>query len=69
MPRLDALLALNLGLSKTKARDLIEEGRVRDGAGATLEDPRLDVPTAALPFSVTIDDEPCALVAVAHVLQ
>ena len=69
MPRLDALVALNLGLSKTKARDLLDEGRVRDAAGATLEDPRLDVPAAALPFSVTIDDEPRALVAVAHVLQ
>jgi len=69
VPRLDALLALNLGLSKTKARDLIDEGRVRDSAGATLEDPRLDVPTASLPFSVMIDDEPRALFVVAHVLQ
>jgi 16S rRNA pseudouridine516 synthase len=69
VPRLDALLALNLGLSKTKARDVLAEGRVLDAAGATLEDPRLDVPTASLPFSVTIDDEPRALVAVCHVLQ
>jgi 16S rRNA pseudouridine516 synthase len=69
VPRLDALLALNLGLSKTKARDVLAEGRVLDATGATLEDPRLDVPTASLPFSVTIDDEPRALVAVSHVLQ
>jgi 16S rRNA pseudouridine516 synthase len=66
VPRLDALLALNLGLSKTKARDLIDEGRVCDGDGATLEDPRLDVKP---PFVVAVDEAPRTLVAVAHVLQ
>jgi 16S rRNA pseudouridine516 synthase len=69
MPRLDALLALNLGCSKTKAREVIARGRVCDGSGAALDDPRLDVSAAALPFTVVVDDEPRALVAVAHVLQ
>jgi 16S rRNA pseudouridine516 synthase len=69
MPRLDALLALNLGCSKTKARDVIADGRVRAEGGATLADPRLELPAAALPFAVTVDDEPRELVAVAHVLQ
>ena len=69
MPRLDALLALNLGCSKTKARDVLADGRVRGADGAPLEDPRLDVPAASLPFAVTVDDESLALVAVAHVLQ
>ena len=69
MPRLDALLALNLGCSKTKARDVIADGRVRAPDGAPLEDARLDVPASTLPFAVTVDDEALALVAVAHVLQ
>jgi len=68
VPRLDALLALNLGCSKTKARDVLAEGRVRAADGAALDDPRLDVAAAALPFAVTVDDEPRALVAAAHVM-
>jgi 16S rRNA pseudouridine516 synthase len=69
MPRLDALLALNLGCSKTKARDALDEGRVRGPDGATLTDARADVPAAALPYAVVVDDQPLALVAVAYVLQ
>jgi 16S rRNA pseudouridine516 synthase len=69
MPRLDALLALNLGCSKTKARDVIADGRVHAAHGAELTDPRLEVADAALPLAVTVDDEPRALVAVSHVLQ
>jgi 16S rRNA pseudouridine516 synthase len=68
VPRLDALLALNLGLSKTKARDLLAEGRVR-AEGATLDDPRAEIAEADLPLAVTVDDEPLALVAAAYVLQ
>jgi 16S rRNA pseudouridine516 synthase len=68
MPRLDALLALNLGCSKTKARDVLAEGRVRDARGAPLEDPRANLADASLPFHVLVDDEPLALVAVAHVM-
>jgi 16S rRNA pseudouridine516 synthase len=69
MPRLDALLALNRGCSKTKARDVIAAGRVRASDGAPLADPRLEVPPASLPFTVAVDDEPLALVAAAHLLQ
>jgi 16S rRNA pseudouridine516 synthase len=69
VPRLDALLALNLGLSKTKARDLLAEGRVRGADGAPLEDARAEIAPAALPFAVTIDDEARELVAAAYVLQ
>jgi 16S rRNA pseudouridine516 synthase len=68
MARLDALLARNLGASRTKAREAIEEGRVRAPDGAPLDDPRLELADAALPFAVTFDDEPMALVAEAHVL-
>jgi 16S rRNA pseudouridine516 synthase len=68
MPRLDALLGRNLGCSKTKARDVIAAGRVRAGDGAPLGDPRLELPDAALPFAVVVDDEALALVAASHVL-
>jgi 16S rRNA pseudouridine516 synthase len=67
--RLDALLALNLGCSKTKARDAIAAGRVRGADGAALDDPRADVAATRLPLPVTFDDEPLALVEVAYVLQ
>jgi 16S rRNA pseudouridine516 synthase len=69
VPRLDALLALNLGVSKTKARDLLAEGRVRGSDGAELSDARAEIGVATLPLAVTIDDEPRALVAAAYVLQ
>jgi 16S rRNA pseudouridine516 synthase len=73
VPRLDALLARNLGCSKTKARGLIAAGAVRApssaGGGEVLEDPRANIATAQLPFAITIDDEPLALVEAAYVLQ
>jgi 16S rRNA pseudouridine516 synthase len=69
MARLDALLGRNLGCSKTKARDVIAAGRVRADDGAPLDDPRLELPDAALPFAVVVDDARLALVAASHVLQ
>jgi 16S rRNA pseudouridine516 synthase len=53
--RLDVLLARNAGWSRTAARAVIAEGRVRI-AGEVVEDPRRDLPDRALPFSVTVDD-------------
>ena len=69
MPRLDALLARNLGVSKTKARDVLADGRVRDAGGAPLEDARAEIAETALPLAVTIDDKPRSLVDAAYVLQ
>ena len=40
LPRLDELLARNLGLSKTAARRLLAEGRVAAADGTALVDPR-----------------------------
>jgi 16S rRNA pseudouridine516 synthase len=68
MPRLDALLALNLGCSKTKARDAITAGRVRGADGVPLSDARAVVPEAALPLAITVDDAPLGLVTVSHVI-
>ncbi|HEX3698962.1 MAG TPA: pseudouridine synthase [Polyangia bacterium] len=68
MIRLDALLARNLGCSKTAAAALLAAGRVRDDGGQILADRRRGIDEATLPFSVAVDDQPRALVAVAHVL-
>ncbi|HEY2899563.1 MAG TPA: pseudouridine synthase, partial [Polyangia bacterium] len=68
MIRLDALLARNLGCSKTAAAALLAAGRVRDDGGKVLEDRRRGIDEATLPFAVVVDDVPHALVAVAHVL-
>ncbi len=43
MPRLDVLLARNLGWSRTAARAALAAGRVRSTAGTVFEDPRTDV--------------------------
>jgi 16S rRNA pseudouridine516 synthase len=53
--RLDVLLARNAGWSRTAARVVIAQGRVRVGAEA-VQDPRRDVPETALPLAVTVDD-------------
>src|SRR5438552_938665 len=66
MPRLDALLALNLGCSKTKAREALAEGRVRGADGAALVDARAEIPLASLPFPVTFDEAPITLVGGAY---
>jgi len=57
VPRLDVLLARNLGCSRTAAANLIRAGRVRDAAGATFDDRRAEIAPAALPAIVTLDDE------------
>jgi len=53
--RLDVLLARNAGWSRTAARGVIADGRVRI-AGEVVEDPRRDLPVGALPFAVAVDD-------------
>jgi 16S rRNA pseudouridine516 synthase len=61
MPRLDALLARNLGWSRTAARAALADGRVHDHAGVVLEDPRRDIPAAEIPVEVRLDDAPVRL--------
>lgn len=53
--RLDVLLARNAGWSRTAARAVIADGRVRIAGEAAL-DPRRDLPDGALPFAVAVDD-------------
>ncbi len=64
VPRLDHLLARNLGITRSDARALVEEGRVA-AADAPLADPRQNV--VDLPFAVTVDEDEHLLHDVAHV--
>ena len=68
MIRLDALLARNLGCSKTAAAALLAAGRVLDEVGQVLADRRRAVDEATLPLPVSVDGARRALVAEAHVL-
>jgi len=67
VPRLDVLLARNLGWSRTAARAAIADGRVSI-AGGPANDPRLDLDGATLPLAATVDDQPVALHDQARVL-
>jgi 16S rRNA pseudouridine516 synthase len=58
--RLDVLLARNAGWSRTAARAVIADGRVRM-ADQVVEDPRRDLSQESLPFTVVVDDAALAL--------
>ena len=66
MPRLDILLARNLGWSRAVARAAVDDGQVKKADGAPLTDARADVEA---PLTVTIDDDTIELWDVAYVLQ
>jgi 16S rRNA pseudouridine516 synthase len=55
--RLYELLAWNLACSKGEARRLIEDGEVCTPAGATLTNPRQDIPAADLPLPIIVAGE------------
>jgi 16S rRNA pseudouridine516 synthase len=67
LPRLDVLIARNLGWSRTAARTAIADGRIQVG-GAVARDACLDVAAADLPLAVTVDGAPVTLVEVSRVL-
>jgi 16S rRNA pseudouridine516 synthase len=67
LPRLDALLARNLGWSRTAVRAAIADGRVSI-AGAPAADPRTEIEAARLPLAATVDDTTLALFDAARVL-
>ena len=52
--RLDYLLSRNLACSRTAAARLMRTGRVRDEGGQLLEERRLELEAARLPFTVII---------------
>ena len=58
MPRLDVLLAKNLGLSRKQVKKLLRAGRVRDEEGGRLDDGSAPHPPSTLPRTVVVDDGP-----------
>jgi 16S rRNA pseudouridine516 synthase len=60
VPRLFDLLARQLGCTKGQARALIEAGEVV-AADGPLRNPRLEIPSAALPLPLTIEGQPAVL--------
>jgi 16S rRNA pseudouridine516 synthase len=66
MPRLDILLARNLGWSRAAARAAVADGRVRNAQGEPFDDERADLPT---PVPIVVDDAPLELWDSAYVLQ
>jgi 16S rRNA pseudouridine516 synthase len=68
MPRLDHLLARNLGCSRAEAKRLIGAGAVSDPAGSPLDDGAKEVPDTALPCGVRIHDQTFSLYGTSHVV-
>jgi len=70
VPRLDELLARNLGVSKTAVARLMADGRVRDAGGGVLDDRKAEVASPDdAPVTVRVDDAPVTLYDAALVLQ
>ena len=67
MPRLDVLLARNLGWSRTAVRAAIADERIAI-TGAAAGDPRRDVGAGELPLTAVVDGAPITLFDVSRVL-
>jgi 16S rRNA pseudouridine516 synthase len=57
VPRLDALIAKNLGLSRAASTRLVRQGRVQDKAGERLRDGGAAVSDEQLPLDVVVDGQ------------
>lgn len=68
MPRLDILLARNLGVSRSGATRLLRGGHVRDADGRELDDGRRQIPPSDLPCTILVDGEPHRLFTRSEVL-
>lgn len=68
MPRLEQLLARNLGCSRADARRLVLAHVIADSSGRALVDPRVEIEDAALPFVIHHDGRDVTLHGTAHVL-
>lgn len=69
MPRLDLLIAHNLGLSRGVVTRLCRSRRVTTPEGVPLTDPGLQVAPSELPRTVCVDERPHPLFVRYHVLQ
>lgn len=61
MPRLDLLLARNLGLSRRQVTKLVRGGFVVDEHGEPMGDPQMQIAPATLPRTVHVQGRPHAL--------
>lgn len=68
MPRLDQLMARNLGSSRADVRRLIEAGAVADRTGKPVDESRLEIAPGALPMTIRVAGRDVALHDTAHVL-
>jgi 16S rRNA pseudouridine516 synthase len=69
VPRLDQLLARNLGRSRREAARLLRSGAVTEPGGAVLRDGRAIVPVEQLPFEVGVSGVPLRLREHVHLMQ
>lgn len=69
MPRLDALLAHNLGWSRSDVTRALRRGRVATPDGTTLRDGAQAIDPASLPYDLVVDDAPITLVTRMDLLQ
>lgn len=69
MPRIDQLLARNLGRSRREITRLLRAGAVARSDGAPTRDGRARVEASALPLTLLVEGEPVVLRAHAHLLQ
>ena len=69
MPRLDLLVAHNLGLSRGVVTRLCRGRRVWTPEGEALTDPGLQIAPAELPRTVVVDHQPLVLHVRYHVMQ
>ncbi|PRQ10036.1 pseudouridine synthase [Enhygromyxa salina] len=69
MPRLDQLLARNLGQSRREVTRLLRSGAVADPTGARLRDGRVAIATASLPFEVSVSGVALRLREHVHLMQ
>lgn len=68
MPRLDILLARNLGLSRSVVTRLLRSGRVHDPAGHGIDDGKQQIDPARLPITVMVDGSAHELLARSELL-
>ncbi|HVH98366.1 MAG TPA: pseudouridine synthase [Enhygromyxa sp.] len=68
MPRLDQLLARNLGLSRRDVARLLRAGAIEDLHGERLRDGKASIQTGDLPLELRVEGEPLRLREHAHVL-
>jgi len=61
MPRLDVLLARNLGLSRRRVKALLRAKRVTDDLGKRMDDAGLALTPTELPIEVAVDGQPLTL--------